>query len=140
MNSRGDQRRRPLDANQRDPTIEERKERFERLNQFVQARGGWVTSVPGAPDPLRFEALPGSPLPDQLIALGYDVVKTGESQRILPHAIRQKFTVRADGALEPVTEGSSKPVSVQVTNAGIATVEQFDLRMLSNFSLLCQSA
>ena len=36
----------------------------------------------------------------QLAALGYIVEKIGESQRILPHAIRQKFTIRADGELE----------------------------------------
>jgi hypothetical protein len=27
------------------------------------------------------------------------------------------------------TQASTKPVTMQVTNAGIATVEQFDLRM-----------
>jgi hypothetical protein len=35
-------------------------------------------------------------------------VKTGTTERILPHA---------------------KPTSVQITHAGIATVEQYDLRM-----------
>jgi hypothetical protein len=48
----------------------------------------------------------------QLTALGYIVEKIGESQRILPHAIRQKFTIRADGELEPFTEGSPRPVTV----------------------------
>jgi hypothetical protein len=33
------------------------------------------------------------------------------------------------GALVAATEGSTKPVTMQVTNAGIATVEQYDLRM-----------
>jgi len=95
---------------------------------FVQARGGWVVSVPGAAD-LRFEALPGSPLPGQLIALGYIVIKIGESERILPHAVQQRFEIAADGTLIAPTEGSSKPVSVQVTHAGIATVEEYDLRL-----------
>ncbi len=49
------------------------------------------------------------------------------TERILPHAIRQKFTVGADGELEPFTEGSSKPMSVVVTNAD-TVVEQFDRR------------
>ncbi len=49
------------------------------------------------------------------------------TERILPHAIRQKFTVGADGELEPFTEGSSKPMSAVVTNAD-TVVEQFDLR------------
>ena len=44
--------------------------------------------------------------------------KTGESQE-----------TSSNRALIPTTEGSTKPVTVQVTNAGIAVVEQFDLRM-----------
>jgi hypothetical protein len=43
--------------------------------------------------------------------------------------VAQKFEVTSSGALVPATEGSTKPVTVQVTNAGIATVEQYDLRM-----------
>jgi hypothetical protein len=71
----------------------------------------------------------GSPLPAQLVALGYDVVKTGTSKRILAHAVAQKFETSSSGALIPAIEGSAKSVTVTVTNAGIATVEQFDLRM-----------
>jgi hypothetical protein len=78
---------------------------------------------------MRFDALVGSPPPDQLAALGYTVEKTGESQRILPHAVAQRFEVSSSGALIPATEGSTKPTSMLVTNAGIATVEQYDLRM-----------
>jgi hypothetical protein len=73
--------------------------------------------------------LAGSPLPAQLAAMGYIVEKVGESQRILPHAVPQRFEVSSSGALVPLTEGSTKPVTVTVTNAGIAAVEQFDLRM-----------
>jgi hypothetical protein len=67
--------------------------------------------------------------PAVIARLGYTVQKTGTTERILPHAVRQKFTLGADGELEPFTEGSTKPVSVQVTNAGIAVVEQYDLRL-----------
>jgi hypothetical protein len=66
---------------------------------------------------------------DDLRKLGYVVEKIGESQRILPHAVAQRFEVSSSGALIPATEGSSSPVSEQITNAGIATVEQYDLRM-----------
>jgi hypothetical protein len=69
----------------------------------------------------------GSPLPEQLTALGYIVTPTGTSQCVLPHAVAQKFEMSSSGALVAVTEGSTKPTSVVVTNAGIATVEQFDL-------------
>jgi hypothetical protein len=65
---------------------------------------------------------------EQLTARSYIVEKIGESRRILPHAIRQKFTTRAEGELEPFNEGSAKPVTIVVTHAGIVVVEQFDLR------------
>jgi hypothetical protein len=98
------------------------------LNEFVTSRGGWFVSVPGDRD-MRLQVLRGSGLPEQLAEMGYIVERTGESQHILPHAIRQKFEVSSSGALIPATEGSTKSVSVVVTNAGIAVVEQFDLRI-----------
>jgi hypothetical protein len=61
--------------------------------------------------------------------MGYVVEKLGTPQRILPHAVPQRFEVSSSGALVPVTEGSTKSVTVQVTNAGIATVEPYELRM-----------
>jgi hypothetical protein len=113
----------------RNPEADERRKRFNELNQFVQSHGGaWLTSVPGSHE-VTFDALVGSPLPEQLAALGYDVVKTGTSERILPHAVARRFETSSSGARAPVTEGSTKPVSVQVTNAGTTTVEQYDLRM-----------
>jgi hypothetical protein len=66
---------------------------------------------------------------DQLIALSCDVVKIGTTGRILPHAVAQRFETSSSGAVVAATEGSTKPVSVIVTNAGIATVEQHELRM-----------
>jgi hypothetical protein len=85
-----------------------------------------AASVPGARE-LRFDALQGSPLPDHLAAMGYDVMKTGTTERILAHPVAQRFEVSSSGALIPATEGSTKPVTVTITNAGIATVEQFEL-------------
>jgi len=70
-----------------------------------------------------------APLPDQLAALGYLVMKIGTTERILPHAVRQRFEIAPDGTLVAPTEGSTKPVTVTVTNGGIAVVEQFDLRV-----------
>jgi len=112
----------------RSPEIDERKKRFDNINAFIAAHGGWATSVPGAHE-MTFDALVGSPLPEQLAAMGYDVMKTGTTERILAHAVAQRFEVSSSGALVAATEGSTKPVTVTVTNAGIATVEQFDLRM-----------
>jgi hypothetical protein len=78
---------------------------------------------------MRFEALPGSPLPDQLRDAGYDVTETGQTQRILPHAMVEELVTLADGSFGPVTEGSTMPVTRRVTHAGIATVLKYDLRM-----------
>jgi hypothetical protein len=51
------------------PRFDAAKAKFEALNEFITAWGGWMTSVPGGAD-LRLEALPGSPLPAQLAAMG----------------------------------------------------------------------
>ena len=50
-------------------------------------------------------------------------MKIGESQRILPHAVLQKFETSSSGALVPPTEGSTRPLSVTITKAGIAVVD-----------------
>jgi hypothetical protein len=78
---------------------------------------------------MRFEALPGSPLPEQLRDAGYDVTEIGQTQRILPHASVEELVTLADGSFEPVTEGSTMPVTRRVTHAGLATAVQYDLRM-----------
>jgi hypothetical protein len=108
--------------------IDERKKRFGGINDFVTDHGGWMVSIPGEVE-MRFEAMPGSALPDELRKLGYIVVPTGTTERILPHAVAQPMTLSSSGALVAATEGSTKPVTLQVTNAGIATVEMFDLHV-----------
>jgi hypothetical protein len=60
---------------------------------------------------------------------GFIIEKTGESQRILPHAVAQRFETSSSGALVPPTEGSTKPVSLVITNAGVARIERYDLWM-----------
>jgi hypothetical protein len=55
------------------------------------------------------ECLPGSTLPQELRNLGHDLVEKGEGQRILPTAITERFATGADGQLEPVAEGSTRP-------------------------------
>jgi hypothetical protein len=59
--------------------------------------------------------------------LGNVVEKTGTSERMLPHAVAQKFEVSSSGALIAPIEGSTRPTSVIVTGAGLATVEQYVL-------------
>jgi hypothetical protein len=48
---------------------------------------------------MRFDALPDSALPEELRKRGYVVTEIGEGERILPTAITQQFTLRADGEL-----------------------------------------
>jgi hypothetical protein len=114
-----------LYATPRNHKVDERKERFAALNEFVQARGdAWLTSVPGAHE-VTMECLPGSKLPDDLRALAYDVIAAGDGERVLPHQIVQRFVRRADGELESLTEDSTRPITSTVTHAGIVKVQRW---------------
>jgi hypothetical protein len=119
---------RELYSSTHNPETDDRKTRFAGLNQFVTARHGWLTSIPGESE-VTMETLEGSSLPDELKRLGYDVRETGEGQRILPHAIVQCFVTCSDGEFEPLVEGSSKPVASTVTHAGIVRVLRFAFGM-----------
>jgi len=98
------------------------------INGYISQHGGWVTSFPGSRE-ITFDALPGSALPDQLTALGYTVVPTGTSERILPHQIVERFGRRADGELELLTEGSTKSVAEVRQHAGIVKVRLYAIDM-----------
>ncbi len=54
---------------------------------------------------------------------------TGDGERILPTAITERLCVGADGQLEPVTPGSTRPVALTVTHAGICRVRQYAFGM-----------
>jgi hypothetical protein len=105
------------------------KELFDKINRYVTAHGGWITSIPGAAE-VSMETLPDSTLPDELRTLGYDVTEIGEGQRILPHTITQRLTLTSSGAFELLTEGSTKPVAEIRTHAGIARVMRFALSLV----------
>jgi hypothetical protein len=68
-------------------------------------------------------------LPDDLRKLGYLVTDAGEGERILYSAITEQFTLRADGELEPLGEGSTKPIASTVTHAGICKVKRYGFGM-----------
>jgi hypothetical protein len=68
---------RELYSSTHNPETDDRKTRFAGLNQFVTARHGWLTSIPGESE-VTMETLEGSSLPDELKRLGYDVRETGE--------------------------------------------------------------
>jgi hypothetical protein len=63
------------------------------------------------------ECLPDSTLPDELRNAVYDVGDLGDGERILATAITDQFTLTADGEFEPLTQGSTKPISSTVTRA-----------------------
>jgi hypothetical protein len=110
--------------------VKSRLEVFEYVNAFVNARHGWITSLPGAAD-ITIECLPGSTLPDELRSGGakvkigegrnersmilppYVLKEAGEGQRILAAAITEHVLI----------EGSTAVRSV--THAGIAKVRRF---------------
>jgi hypothetical protein len=66
---------------------------------------------------------------DGVSCRGRIVERTGQTQCSLPRAIAQKFEVSSSGALVAATEGSTKPVTMTITNAGVTIVETFDLRV-----------
>jgi hypothetical protein len=108
------------------PEVRDWKTRFEVLNEFVRSRNGWVTSVSGDVE-VTIECLVGSTLPVELQAQGYDLSAAVEGERIVPTAITEQLCIGADGELEPLTSGSTRPVAQTVTHAGICKVHRYAL-------------
>jgi hypothetical protein len=105
--------------------IFDRKERFEQFNRLARAHGdAWLISIPGVNE-ITFECLPGSAFPARLEALDYRLRDEGRGQRILAHAITERFCRAADGTVVPITEGSTMPVVHRVAHAGIITVQRY---------------
>jgi hypothetical protein len=57
------------------------------------------------------------------------VIRPTVIERILRHAITERFETTSSGALVAAVENSTKPVTTRVTHAGIAIVVQYDLRL-----------
>jgi hypothetical protein len=115
-----------LHDRQRDAVVDDRKALFAELNAFVTERGGWLTSIPGE-TVVELQTLPGSTLPADVEArFGCGpVVEIGETQRILATAVVHHFSTGADGALELLTLGSTRPVTMSQSHAGICRVVRF---------------
>jgi len=73
------------------------------------------------------EALPDSTLPDELRGLGYNITEVGKGERILPTAITERLVAGPDGALAPITEGSTQAATMVVHQAGIVTTKVYSL-------------
>jgi hypothetical protein len=54
---------------------------------------------------------------------------TVHGERILASAIVEKFVMRADGELAPVTAEPSRPIAPTQTHAGIAKVKRYSFDM-----------
>jgi hypothetical protein len=107
------------------PKIDEAKAKFAALNDLATEHGdAWLISLPGAVE-VTLECLSGSRLPSELRSLGYDLREIEEGERILAHRIVERFTRRADGELQPLTEGSTAPIAETRTHAGITKVKRY---------------
>jgi hypothetical protein len=85
------------------------------MNEFVTARGGWITSLPGDVT-VRLACSPISSLPDDLRRAGYDLTETGEGQRIRGGGIDATDRVHRDtcGHLQ----GETVRLRYAMTNVG----------------------
>jgi hypothetical protein len=62
-----------------DPAVETGLQRFNQMNEFVTARGGWITSLPGEAT-VRLECLLGSIVPSDLRASDTALPRTGRER------------------------------------------------------------
>jgi hypothetical protein len=72
------------------------------------------------------ECLPGSELPDHLLAAGYDVrpADPPEGERIIPGSITELLTLSSSGAFEAATENSTMPIYTR-THSGVCRVRRY---------------
>jgi hypothetical protein len=73
--------------------------------------------------------MPGSTLPDELLAAGYDVQEIGEGQRILPTAIVQRFHQECGRHAGPVDRGLDAADRRDADDAGIVRVVRYNFRL-----------
>ncbi|HWX61964.1 hypothetical protein [Bradyrhizobium sp.] len=105
--------------------INDRKAAFDRLNRFIMARGGWITSIPG--DRLVVVEAVSATTASDLADLGYSPIEIEDGQRIMSAAVEECFTRTAAGALEPWTEGSARPVAEVRRHAGFVPTLRWSL-------------
>jgi hypothetical protein len=103
--------------------VDTRKSSFAKLCRLIQHGGGFVTSYPGLPY-VSFDALPDSSVPQKLRDLGYAPIDEGETERIVACGITERLTRTSSGALEPATEGSTKPIELR-HHVGICKVRRY---------------
>lgn len=80
--------------------------------------------IPGGVE-VELQCLVGSNLPNEIAGkFGFPVSLIGETERILPGAIVERFTT-VNGELVRLTEGSTRPVAEIRTHVGICKVTRY---------------
>src|SRR5690348_15520322 len=103
--SKSDKPDQPTPKVKREISIEKLKEKFEKLRLYVDSRGGWLVSVPGARD-VAVEVLPDSLLPADLEDAGYRLTPVeGTFKRMIPNAIEEVIMVRGQPVRRTVHAG-----------------------------------
>jgi hypothetical protein len=82
---------------------------WDRLRDFIHEGGAWITSEPHT-NPIRFECMAGSEIPEDLRARGYDVVGAGSGERLLPTS----QTVKQAGNVTSMTTQNVAPATVEI--------------------------
>jgi hypothetical protein len=75
------------------------------------------------------ECLSDSVVPAEMTKAGCTLEELPPGERILHTAITERFARGGDGELEPLTEGSTKPIVEVRTHAGIVRTKRFNLSM-----------
>jgi hypothetical protein len=109
-----------------DDKLAKRRAWFLALVRESQIAGdAFIISSPGS-DVVLVEQLPLSSFAAQLRARGYALKEIAGGSRILPHAHHQPMMISSSGAMIPVVEGSTKPVTIVIHGAGPHETRRFE--------------
>ena len=107
-----------------DDRTQRRNDWFLALVRESQIAGdAWIINSPGS-DTVLVETLTTSGWPDELRRRNYPLREIAGGSRILPHAFHQPMQHGPNGTLVPVTEGSTRPVSVAIHSAGSTAIRR----------------
>lgn len=96
--------------------------------KLASGMSAWITSVPGD-KVITFDCLEHSPFPEEMRQCGYILQDEGDGQRILASALVEHFVRAADGQLELLTEGSTRPIAESRHHAGICRVRKWSFEL-----------
>jgi hypothetical protein len=113
---------------------EDAKRRAERRTAWHKAlcneafeHNAWILTTVGS-DRTICELLPTSGFADILRERGYPLQDEPPGERILPFAVATPMTLSSSGAMVPVTEGSTRPITLTHYGAGPARTVRFSFK------------